>query len=252
MPVDVLGEVTCVQEVAERTFRLVIDAPSVSESARPGQFAMVGFSSPFYDPFLRRPLAFSHAEWGRIEFVVRVVGWGTALLANLSPGENIPILGPLGNGFAKPDGRVILVAGGIGLPPLTFAASRWKNAVLLYGEKTAENLCKLPTDLDCINEIYTDDGSGGCKGFVTDSLEEKLRKEPAPVYCCGPVPMLHKAAKICRKFKVECYVSLEARMACGIGSCQGCAIKTTSGYRRVCKDGPVFDAEEIDWEALHD
>lgn len=252
MPVDVLGEVTCVQTVAEGTFRLIIDAPDIAEKARPGQFAMVGFSSPFYDPFLRRPLSFANEEWGRIEFIVRVIGWGTALLGDLSPGDSIPILGPLGNGFEKPLGKAILVAGGIGLPPLIFAASRWKDVVLLYGEKSASSLCHYHHEFECDFEIRTEDGSEGCKGLVTNGLEERLEKSPADVYCCGPLPMLKKAAEICRDRDVKCYVSLEARMACGVGACLGCVIRTGDGYKRVCNDGPVFDANEIDWEALGD
>ncbi len=252
MPVDILSEVTCVQNIADGTFRLVLDAPEIAEKARPGQFAMVGFGSPFYDPFLRRPLAFAKAEWGRIEFTLRVVGWGTALLADISTGDQMPILGPLGNGFEKPEGRAILVAGGIGLPPLAFAASRWKDVVLLYGEKTASALCHLPHELECEKDIATEDGSDGRKGLVTDNLEEHIKKKPGTVYCCGPVPMLKEAVKICRGLNVRCYVSLEARMACGVGACMGCVIPAINGYKRVCKDGPVFDADEIDWEALGD
>ena len=138
MPFDTLSEVTAIQQIAEGTFRMILEAPEIAREAMPGQFAMVGFNSPLFDPFLRRPLSFSSAEFGRVEFIVRVVGWGTALLSDLISGEQIPILGPLGTPFPRPEGGAILVGGGVGVAPLLFAGARWKNPILL---------CTLPNTL---------------------------------------------------------------------------------------------------------
>ena len=252
VPREVIAKLTEKRLIADATFLIVFDAPRIAESARPGQFAMVGFPSPSSDPFLRRPLAIAGAEWGRIEFIVRVVGWGTALLANLNDGDEIPILGPLGNGFPEPKKEPILVAGGIGIAPLFFAARRWKNVSLLYGEKTGSSVCDLPMQDGYKITVSTDDGSYGEHGLVTELLAERLDKASHDVYCCGPTAMIRAAANICAAKKAECYVSLEERMACGIGVCQGCVFPTKDGYKRVCKDGPVFRADEIEWEATDD
>jgi len=249
MPFDVLAEVTAIQPVAERTFRLVVECPEIAREARPGQFAMIGFNSPLYDPFLRRPMSFSHSEFGRIEFIIKIVGWGTALLADLSPGVFIPIMGPLGNGFQNPIGRAILVAGGTGLAPMSFAAEKWKETTLLYGESCEGSICDLH-NYHCEAVVVTEDGSCGETGLVTDYLARELEKAPGTVYACGPIPMMAATAAIADSFGLKCYISLEARMACGVGACAGCAVLTKYGYKRVCADGPVFDANHIEWEAL--
>lgn len=249
MPIDKLSEITAVQRIAHRTFRVVAESREISHEAKPGQFAMLGFKSPLYDPFLRRPMSFSNAEFDRVEFIIRVVGWGSALLASLKPGDRIPILGPLGNGFPPPRNKAILVAGGTGIAPISFAASRWKKAIMLYGERGDESLCQLHSGI-CEHKVITEDGSYGEKGLVTDYLRAELEKGPAEVFTCGPIPMMAKVSEIADELGMPCYVSLEARMACGIGACVGCVVKTSKGYEKVCKDGPVFDAKDIVWEAL--
>lgn len=253
MPFERISNVTAKDFIAEGTFRLVLEAPDIGEKAVPGQFVMMGFPTPSADPFLRRPFSIANAEWGRLEFLIRVVGWGTAIIAGLSSNDKIPIFGPLGNGFPEPKQKAVLVAGGIGLPPLLFAARRWRDVKLLYGEKSIDAICKLPEDTGCVPEIATDDGSSGEKGFVTELLKKELKGNfKCDVYACGPFPMLRETAKICSEFNTMCFVSLESRMACGLGACQGCAIRTKKGFKKVCSDGPVFDATEIDWEVFRD
>lgn len=247
MPVDVVGKVTEKRLVARDTIRIAIDAPEVAKDARPGQFVMICHTTPTFDPFLRRPFAITGAEWGRIELIIRVVGWGSALLANLSEGEEVRILGPLGNGFPNPEGGVILAAGGIGIAPLLFASRRWPSAELLYGESSLDWVCDLSRESFCRFELSTDDGSAGEKCNVVKLLRKRLAASPMPVFACGPEPMLEAVAKACKRAKVDCFVSLEERMACGVGACQGCAVLTKDGYKRVCKDGPVFDARKIEW-----
>ncbi len=249
MPIDTFSEITAVQLIANRTFRIVVECPQISREVMPGQFAMLGFNTPLYDPFLRRPMSISNTEFDRLEFIVRVVGWGSALLAALKPGEHIPILGPLGNGFPCPEERAILIAGGTGIAPIGFAASRLKKAILLYGEKDDENLCNLHNGI-CESKFITEDGSFGEKGLVTDYLEAELEKGPAEILACGPIPMLKRIWEVSDNLGIKCYVSLEARMACGIGACVGCVIKTVNGYKQVCTDGPVFPANEVLWEEL--
>ncbi|HHS49895.1 MAG TPA: dihydroorotate dehydrogenase electron transfer subunit [candidate division Zixibacteria bacterium] len=249
MPVDVLGKITDKRIIARDTVRIVIDAPSVAENAKPGQFVMVSQSLPTFDPFLRRPIAISGAEWGRIELIVRVVGWGTAVLANSEEGDQLRVLGPLGIGFPPPAGHLALVAGGIGIAPLLFAGRNWAKSRLFYGETTADWICDLSREKSCEFDIATDDGSVGEKCNAVELLKKKI-DQFEHVFACGPEPMLHAIAKLCKRKKIPCAVSLEERMACGVGACQGCTIKTKSGYRRVCKDGPVFDANEIIWEEL--
>lgn len=250
MPFDSVARVTEVEEVARGTYRLVMDAPDIAAEAGPGQFAMVGYSAPVSDPFLRRPLSFAGAKWGRIEFLIRVVGWGTALIGRLRKGDSVPVLGPLGEGFPKSEGFSYLVAGGIGLPPLLFARERWSDTLLIYGERTAEFVCDSSGEEEL--SICTEDGTLGAEGLVTETLLSHLDKRPGNILACGPIPMLREVAKIAGERKLECFVSLEERMACGVGACQGCAVKTRDGYLRVCKDGPVFPAEDIIWEDTHD
>jgi len=249
MPLERIANITVKEFVSEATVRLVLEAPDIGEIAVPGQFVMVGFDTPSADPFLRRPMSIANAEWGRLELMVRIVGWGTALLSGLSSGDSIPVFGPLGNGFPSPDDSAILVAGGVGIAPLLFAARRWRNVRLLYGETSSEKICKLPEDIGCEPKISTEDGSAGKGGVVTDLLEGELKSNfKGIVYACGPVPMLAETARICASKNVKCFVSVESRMACGIGACQGCAIRTKKGFKRVCSDGPVFDANDIEWE----
>jgi len=252
MPIhDILAPVTDVRVAGTDTVHIVFEAPEIASLSRPGQFLMVGFPSPFSDPFLRRPLAIAGASLNRIEILVRVAGWGTALISNVSPGDSLPVLGPLGNGFMEPTGRTILAAGGIGVAPLLYAHSHWDNTVLCYGESGASYLCETRgNENKC--RLCTEDGSLGIRGLVTDILEDEIEKGASAIYACGPLPMLKRTYEITKSTNIDCYVSLEERMACGIGVCQGCVVPVDGEYKRVCRDGPVFDAGLIDWEVLND
>ncbi len=251
-----------------------------------GHFFMLR-AAPGLDPLLNRPLGAyrlldSHGqamdreglEAGRgpdgsfsghgVEFLYNVVGRGTALLAGRSEGEAISVLGPLGRGFCAPDGdeasRVVMVGGGMGIVPfyLLGAALEGIGGVFLYGAR-ARAEAGLSADfkgLGCGVKVSTEDGSAGRKGLVTDLLVDEI-KANSIVCACGPPGMLRAVAATAREAGARCYVSLEKTMACGIGVCLGCAVKTGAGhggrgngYRMVCSDGPVFDAAEIDWESL--
>ena len=173
-------------------------------------------------------------------------GEGTIALSMLKEGETISVMGPLGNGFSIEDeGKVVYVAGGIGLPPLLSLYNKLKKGKFLIGAKSEEDI---PFDyIPAKAVIATEDGSVGYKGLVTELLSGLSLKKPCMVYACGPMAMLREAADISKHMDIPCQVSMEERMACGFGVCAGCVVKTLSGNKSVCALGPVFNAEEIIW-----
>ncbi|MDD5669413.1 MAG: hypothetical protein PHE58_05220 [Candidatus Omnitrophica bacterium] len=176
------------------------------------------------------------------------------------PGEFLDIIGPLGNGFSYRDndeknpGSVILIGGGMGVAPLVFLAERVKKQkiIVLLGAGTKAHIhCENDfRKIGCEVKIATDDGSRGFHGRVTSLFEELLTKQfplRANVYACGPAPMLKALCAISGKHNIQTQISLESHMSCGFGACLGCVINTRDGYKRVCKEGPVFQAEEVIW-----
>ena len=244
------------KKAGEGFFEVTLDAPHISASALPGQFIMVKADNPRW-PLLRRPLGIHKARKNTVTLLYQVVGPGTRMLAGARAGENLDILGPLGNGFDQSQARlakkVVLVAGGMGVAPLLFLAQKLdKKVLVLIGAKDKNHLIceKEFRALGHKTLIATDDGSRGFKGFVTDMLEGMLRSGGAgcqAIYACGPGPMLEKVAQISARCKAPAQVSLERHMACGFGACLGCAVDTVDGKKRVCKDGPVFFANQIIW-----
>jgi len=242
-------------------FRLTLRAPEIAANARPGQFVMVQ-TSPGYDPLLRRPLSI-HQTIGhdQVQLLYKVVGKGTRLLATMTAGQQLNLTGPLGHGFELAASKAIcLVGGGMGIAPLYFLAREIlrntcpPKCVVLLGARTAAELGPLPgnfMDLGVTTHLATDDGSLGHHGFVAELLLQHLDPELKWTVCaCGPHPMMKAVAGQCRKQGWECQVSLEATMACGIGACLGCAVpqaELSGPYLHVCKDGPVFKAEEVAW-----
>ncbi|AEA34143.1 dihydroorotate dehydrogenase electron transfer subunit [Hippea maritima] len=234
-------------EVAKNTYSLKLENPALFD-VEPGQFFMVKINTyPF--PLLRRP--FSVADFGEhLEFIYRVVGEGTRILTTKKAGEFVDVLGPLGKGFSiNSTKRLLLVGGGIGVAPL------------LYLKKTIEETYKISCDayfgFNNADEIFTKDGniatmdgSFGFKGNIVEMVEDML-DENTLVYACGPTLMLKRLAFLCFEKNSPMQVSLESRMACGIGVCLGCVVQTSDNrYKKVCVDGPVFDFEEIQWQAL--
>lgn len=220
--------------------------------AVPGEFVMVRGEWGCH-PVL--PRAFSLVESGEIgSILVKVVGDGTRLLAEMQPGEDLVVFGPLGQGYQLEDSerRPVLVAGGVGVAPLLFLARELAAAgtqpLFLYGART-ENDLPLSDEIAAVAEllITTEDGSVGEQGLVTAPLTRVLADHPdSIVYSCGPDPMLHAVADVAAAVSVPCQVALEAPMACGMGTCKGCAVMAVDGkYRYVCHDGPVFEADLI-------
>jgi len=240
------------REKKKGVFLMELKAPGIARSARPGQFIMV---RPPHgsDPLLPRPFSIHDARDGSVSILYRVVGRGTELLSGLGKGQALAVTGPLGRGFPIRAGnyRPALVAGGMGLAPMPFLAKKLaalgRVPKILYGCRTKGELLG-PSTLGAV--IATDDGSCGRRGLVTSLLEEELcRAGSCRVFACGPWAMLRQVSLLCQKSQVPCQVSLEARMACGLGACQGCAVRGVhGGYLSVCSDGPVFDSRLIDWE----
>lgn len=264
------------REVAPCHYEFRLRCPAVASIAGAGQFVHVlptpraqeeagGWS---FDPFLRRAFSLMDIEGDEITLLFRVEGRGTATLAGARAGDWIDLIGPLGRGFSleqtTPSLATILVAGGVGVPPMVLAARRLLQmgadvGVIIGARSSADVLCVPRFEaLGLTPRICTDDGSRGEQGRVDASLREALGASAhTRVLACGPWPMLRAVALLCAEVEVACQVSLEENMPCGVGVCNGCAVPTVtfdddgSGdygrYKRACVYGPVCDAKEIAW-----
>ncbi|MGB2815468.1 MAG: dihydroorotate dehydrogenase electron transfer subunit [Dehalococcoidales bacterium] len=232
-----------------------LQCPEIAREAMPGQFVMVRCGP---ETTLPRPFSVHQADGDRIAllYAVREDGRGTEWLSRQKSGVSVPIFGPLGNGFALPSTpqNLLLVAGGIGIAPLYFLAQRAVRnnykVTLLYGT-VDQNRYPVAPEIDAV--AVTEDGSVGEKGFVTDLLP-RFVEQADQVFACGPMPMYHDMFRRRQELKLEgrpAQVSLEVRMGCGVGVCYGCTIKTNHGLKQVCKDGPVFNLDEILWDELN-
>ncbi len=247
-------------------FRMGLACGAGFETAKPGQFIMLRIGAGI-DPLLRRPFSLlglikENGQIKGIEILYKVVGKGTERLTRCRDGDRLSVIGPLGNAFLVPDTcrQLVLVAGGIGVPPIRFLAQS------LLDQEGSLNRClvfvggRTKDDLVCITEfdlpgflldVSTDDGSQGSQGMVTRSLEKALDAGPADLICaCGPPAMLKAVAAMAADRGISCQVSIEAMMACGMGACLGCAVQLKNDearYRHVCMDGPVFDAARLNW-----
>lgn len=266
------------QRLAPDLFRLRFSAPGIAARSVPGQFVMVRLAG-IQDPLIGRPLAvydIIDSPAGQpdvLEVLYHVKGKFTTRLAQMTAGQMLDVWGPLGNGFPPTtDGHLIMVAGGIGQTPfLTLAketlglktygtgrqAVHARHVTLLYGAQTASGLIAVD-DFQRIGvdiRLATDDGSRGHHGLVTDLLEPWLTQiePPVQVLSCGPKQMMQRVAEITDRQSIQCLVSLETPMACGIGICFSCVAKireanATWDYKRTCVEGPVFDAQSIVWD----
>ncbi len=253
------GEVLENREVAPGVMKMLVLAPGAVQDLRPGQFFQVRWQE-WSDPFLRRPLsAFSSdKQSGTLGLLFRVVGRGTSALEMLAPGSHLDLLGPLGNGWPAPErGHAIMIAGGIGVAPLVMAAREYAAAGVkvsfLLGATTRDDLLATH-EIEATGasvSLATDDGTEGHHGFVTGLLPGAIVAAlpgDAVVLACGPGPMLRAVQAVSRDGGVDCFVSLEQRMGCGVGACLGCVVRTNvpgSMYKKVCADGPVFDAKTV-------
>ncbi len=219
-----------------------VEAGDIASGVYPGQF--IHAEAPGRS--LRRAFSVFSVSGDSLSIIYRVRGKGTRAISALGKGGILDILGPLGKGFPRPGENPLFLAGGLGAAPLGFLASKTSGGGFLYG---AERECDfIPEELLNIpghTLIRVCRGSSG--ETVTDILPEYLNGAGA-LYAAGPTAMLKKAAGVSRG-KLKTFVSWEETLGCGTGLCMGCAVKTLSGYKMTCSDGPVFDAEEIDWDA---
>ncbi len=243
---------------------------ALAPKVRPGQFVMLRVTGSM-DPLLRRPFSVYNTDGDTVELLYKVVGKGTTILSSLNPGDDVDLLGPLGKGFSIPGGmlgksRLLMVAGGVGIAPFYHLGRSIKDSdcdnLLIYGARTKRDtvVVKPFKDIGVKIKIATEDGSRGTKGLVTGLLESEMHCGDI-VYACGPSLMLKAVAEMAEDKGVRCLVSLERAMACGIGVCLGCALRTVSHrpgrvlkddrtYQMVCSDGPVFDSRDVDWDKI--
>lgn len=257
MPIKAECKLIKKEKLKENIFKFSVQADEMVKEAKPGQFVEIRVSEAV-EPFLRRPISIFNMdkEKGILEFIFRVQGKGTTLLAKKEEGELIDIVGPLGYGTFKYEEyeNIAIIGGGIGVFPLyelaknankeknvnIYLGFRNKNEVLLEEEfkKVSKNLT-----------IATDDGSYAKKGYIIEELKKSVEKEkPDVIFACGPLPLLKAVQKLATEEKIPCQISLEEKMGCGLGVCLGCAVKMKAGgYQHVCKQGPVFEAENVEF-----
>lgn len=241
-------------------FLLNLHVPSIAGRVKPGQFVNI-LCGEGRDYILRRPFSVYRKTDGSIEILFQVLGKGTSFLRDLQPHSRLDLIGPLGRPFDQVRERVVLlISGGMGVAPLRLLAEqlgRKSNKVHFALGARGRNYLPFRQDLNEISDSIfyaTEDGSLGNRGMITDILPDLLeRANPDRVYACGPEPMLKKVAELTERNGLPCQISLERRMACGLGVCLSCAvpIRTNASeweYERVCKEGPVFDAGEVLWD----
>lgn len=244
------------KQLTDDVFDMWIDAGEIAKAAKPGQFISV--YSRDGSRLLPRPISICETDkdGGRLRIVYRTVGAGTREFAGLKPGDPIEIMGPLGNGFPLEAGlkgrKAFLIGGGIGIPPmleLTKQLECEKEVVLGY-----RDVLFLNEEFTPYGKVYlaTEDGSAGTKGNVLDAIKAEGLKADV-IFACGPTPMLKALKAYALEEGITCYLSLEEKMACGIGACLACVCQTKDvdshsmvRNKRICKDGPVFLAEEVE------
>ena len=240
------------EQIGTDTYSMWLQTETVASGAKPGQFASI--YSRDGSRLLPRPISICEIdkEQGRLRFVYRVVGKGTEEFSNLSTGDIIEIVGPLGNGFPLKEKKAFLIGGGIGIPPMVELAKQLnceKQMVLGYRDTLF-----LQEEFKGLGNMYvaTEDGSYGTEGNVLDAIREN-GLDAEIIYACGPTPMLKAIKEYAMENGIECWLSLEEKMACGIGACLACVCKSKEkdshshvNNKRVCKEGPVFRAEEVE------
>jgi len=260
--VHIQAKVTGLTELSPGYFQLLLYAPEIAATAIPGQFVQIRAAGPgSIDPLLARPLSIYRATplSGEIAVIFKVVGRGTAMLAAAQVGAPLTVLGPVGNGFTIPENtrQLALLAGGVGMPPLFFLAERLRithpllRSTLFYGGRTHADLLCLPEweALGVSVMTATDDGSCGHHGLVTELFQQQCAGVLFDfLAACGPRPMLYAVQRLALASGIPGQLSLEARMACGVGACLGCVCATLAGHQRVCVDGPIFALEEVKFD----
>ena len=243
------------RSITPRDTLYVLQNPELAKRSRPGQFVEIKLTDAG-DPFLRRPISIFDCDGeNTISLLVRTVGYGTQHMTQWQPGMQVDVLGPLGNGFTlDPDASTcLLIGGGIGLAPLNFLARtllhQGKKVHILFSPKRDAQLVDALSDADSFTIHYADN-----RAHFSTVLSALLQDMPDQVFACGPEGLLEIIADQTAELGIPCQLSMERRMGCGFGICLGCAIsiRTENGlvYKKVCKDGPVFRAEEVSFHEL--
>lgn len=250
------AEIVSNEKAGEETYIIRLRSEYFSNEARPGQFFHVRVADSS-DPLLRRPISLHRLRWDSrcIDLLYKLKGRGTHLLAERKPGERLDVIGPLGNGFPDPEGKLYLIAGGMGVAPFPAivedlcGGGNVVDVTAFIGARTASALLCMDEleSLGVTVNVATEDGSAGYHGNVSDHV--KSVAVPDVIFCCGPSGMIRTIINYAIDVGVECHASVEERMGCGTGMCGACAIKLSDGngvyYGRVCKDGPVFSASQL-------
>lgn len=262
MPINIKAKLISKEELKPEIFKFSVQANEIVSTAKPGNFIEIRVNNDI-EPFLRRPISIYNIdkEKGILEFIFQVKGKGTKILSERNEGELIDIVGPLGFGTFKYSNyeKLAIIGGGIGVFPLYELAKNAKNdgkIINTYLGFRNKDLVVLENEFDKISNnlvITTDDGSYAQKGFAIDFLKKDIESGKIDsIYACGPLPMLRAVRNLAIEKNIPCQISLEERMACGLGVCLGCAVKTAKStkeapeYWHVCKAGPVFQAKDVE------
>lgn len=256
-----MAQVISQEQIGDQIYRMWIATPGIAAQAQAGQFVSVYSRDAAH--LLPRPISICEidAQAGRICLVYRVVGFGTEEFCQYQAGDSIKIMGPLGNGFTLQDAPAVLVGGGIGIPPMLETAKALRKqglskekVIAVLGYRNSQMFLKEAFEEYATVVIATEDGSFGTKGTVIAAMQEQgIGTSEQVMYSCGPTPMLRALKQFALERDMTCYVSMEERMACGIGACLACVCQskevdshTHVHNKRICKDGPVFLATEVE------
>lgn len=250
-----LAVITEQKEIATDIYSMWLQTDQIAAEAVPGQFLSVYSNDG--SRMLPRPISICEVDkkQGRLRLVYRIAGKGTLEFSGYQTGDTLEIVGPLGNGFPLDKGyeKVFLIGGGIGVPPMVELSRQLPGEKqIVVGYRNSELFLKEELEQNGVVYVATEDGSVGTKGNVLDAIRENGLQADA-MFACGPTPMLRALKAYAAEAGMDCYLSLEERMACGVGACLACVCKSmdVDGHthvknKRICKDGPVFSAEEIE------
>ena len=242
------------EKLCSKYWRMVFDAPQAALEVKPGQFVHIRIDEEGLQPFFRRPFSVYRAQ-RYVEILYAVAGRGTKSLSLKGKGDTLDVLGPLGTPFVNPPEdtkQVVMIAGGIGIAPMLILSDMLKKKkcalLLLYGARSREYVYPMKEFKDNGVKVHvaTDDASVGAKGTVSVLFDKiDLTAKHTFIYTCGPNPMMKAVQAFGAQHGILGQAACEATMACGLGACLGCSIKTKDGYKTVCHDGPAFNLDEV-------